>query len=59
MEGASLEIEEPRAVCVCAGCGVRTELEELFLQCPACGSPEIAVDGGQEMLLETIDIEEE
>ncbi len=59
LEGAALEIEEPRAFCACSGCGVRTELEELSLQCPACGSSEIALQGGQEMLLETIDIDED
>ena len=59
VEGATLEIEEPRAVCICAGCGVRTELHELSLHCPVCGSSEISLEGGQEMLLQTIDVEEE
>ncbi len=59
VEGASLEIEEPRAVCVCAACGARTELEELCLECPTCASHEISLVGGQEMLLQTIDIDDE
>ncbi len=59
LEGARLEIEEPRAICLCAACGASTELEELWLHCPVCGSPDIRVQGGQEMLLETIDIDEE
>jgi len=58
LAGAALEIEEPKAVCVCHGCAERTELEELCLHCPACGSPDITIEGGQEMLLETIDVEE-
>ena len=59
VEGATLEIEEPRAVCVCAPCGARTELDEICLECPVCGSHEISLEGGQEMLLQTIDVDEE
>jgi hydrogenase nickel incorporation protein HypA/HybF len=59
VEHAALDIEQPRAVCVCAACGMRTELEELRLECPACASHEISLLGGQEMLLQTIDIDDE
>jgi hydrogenase nickel incorporation protein HypA/HybF len=59
LEGAVVEIAEPSAICVCAACGGRTELEELCLDCPVCGSVEIRIEGGQEMLLETIDVDEE
>ena len=59
VEGATLEIEEPPAVCVCAACNARTDLEELCLECPACDSHEISIEGGREMLLQTIDVDEE
>lgn len=59
VEGATLEIEEPQAECVCAACDVRTELEELCLECPACDSHQISIEGGREMLLQTIDVDEE
>jgi hydrogenase nickel incorporation protein HypA/HybF len=59
LEGADLEIDEPRAVCVCSACGARTELEELSLDCPGCGDVDITLHGGQEMLLQTIDVDEE
>lgn len=59
VEGASLEIEEPRAVCVCAACNANSELDELCLECPACASHDISIEGGREMLLQTIDIDDE
>ncbi len=59
VEGAALEIEEPPAVCVCADCNARTDLDELCLECPICDGHEISIDGGREMLLQTIDIDEE
>ncbi|MDD4271054.1 MAG: hydrogenase maturation nickel metallochaperone HypA [Pirellulaceae bacterium] len=58
LAGAALEIDEPKAVCVCAACGARTEIEELVLSCPACQAGKITIDGGREMLLETIDVDE-
>ena len=58
LAGAEMRISQPRAVCCCRDCGKRTEIEELVAQCPACGSPQIAFEGGQEMLLETIELED-
>jgi len=58
VEAADLEIAEPKAFCCCKGCGARTEIDELFIRCPACGSGEISIDGGQELLLQTIDLEQ-
>ena len=59
VENAVLEIEEPQATCVCAGCGARTDLEELCLECPACSGHDISIEGGREMLLQTIDVDDE
>lgn len=58
LEAADVQIDEPKAVCCCRGCGARTEIDELAACCPACGSGEIAVEGGQELLLQTIDLEQ-
>ncbi len=58
LAGAELEIDEPKAVCRCAACGAQTEIEELSLGCPACQAGDITIDGGREMLLETIDVDE-
>jgi len=58
LAGAELCIAEPPAVCACADCGARTELDDLALCCPECGSPNVTVEGGQEMLLQTIELED-
>jgi hydrogenase nickel incorporation protein HypA/HybF len=56
--GSELRITEPQAVCACRDCGARTAIDDLVLQCPACGSGHVAIEGGQELLLETIDLED-
>ena len=56
--GAELTIEEPRAVCECRSCGMRHELEELNFDCASCGSDDVLILGGQELLLQTIELED-
>ena len=58
LAGAELCIAEPPAVCACGDCGARTELEDLASSCPKCGSPNVTIEGGQEMLLQTIELED-
>jgi hydrogenase nickel incorporation protein HypA/HybF len=59
LEAARIEIEEPRAVCCCAACGERTPIDDLFGTCPKCESPNISIEGGQELLLQSIEVEGE
>jgi hydrogenase nickel incorporation protein HypA/HybF len=56
---AELRIEEPLAVACCRGCGGRTPIEELVDRCPACGSPEITIEEGRDLLLRSIELEDE
>jgi hydrogenase nickel incorporation protein HypA/HybF len=58
LASAEIEIAEPRAVCVCRGCGARREIEELMAQCPECGSGDVSIEGGQELVLQSIELEE-
>jgi hydrogenase nickel incorporation protein HypA/HybF len=58
VEGADLAIREPQAVARCRQCGASTEIAELVLDCPQCGSPEIVIEEGRELLLESIEIED-
>lgn len=58
VEGAEVVIEEPKAVCRCLACDARTEIDDLVIQCPVCGSGEIAIEGGRELVLQTIEVEE-
>jgi hydrogenase nickel incorporation protein HypA/HybF len=58
VEGARVGIREPKAVCSCQNCHARTELDELVAECPRCHSGEIRIEGGRDLLLETIDVED-
>jgi hydrogenase nickel incorporation protein HypA/HybF len=56
--GAELSIREPPAISRCHHCGASTEIAELVIDCPHCGSPEIVIEKGRELLLESIEIED-
>ena len=55
---AELAIEEPPAVCRCEACGQKTDVTEITVDCPHCGSREVVIEGGREMLLESIELED-
>ena len=58
VENAKIVIEEPRAVCHCHACNARTELDDLIFECPQCSSAEITIEGGRDMVLQSIEIED-
>ena len=58
LAGAKLIIEEPRAVCRCEDCRTEAEIEEIVTSCPACGSQHITIVGGQDLMLQSIELEE-
>ncbi len=58
LEGAELRIREPKAVCVCQACGARTEIDDMIAGCPSCLDQAVTVEGGRELVLETIEIED-
>ncbi len=51
-------IHESKAVCRCNRCQAETEVEDLPLRCPRCSSDDVVIEGGRELLLQTIDVEE-
>lgn len=55
---AELEIEEPQARMSCSSCGAEHVVEDLTVCCPGCGGPEITIQGGQELLLSSIELED-
>ena len=59
VEGAGLEIEELRAVARCDACGAETVLERFPLLCGSCGGSELALTSGEELLVESLELEEE
>ncbi len=56
--GAELALVETRAVCSCRACGKESPLEDPFGACPACGSVDVRVRGGDELLLSSLEVEE-
>ncbi|HIQ21497.1 MAG TPA: hydrogenase maturation nickel metallochaperone HypA [Planctomycetes bacterium] len=56
VEGAELRISEPPAKCCCRHCGAETELDEVVFCCPHCQSPAVRIEGGRELVLESIEV---
>jgi len=59
LSGCRLEIVEPKPVCVCRECGARQETETLVISCPRCGATSISLEGGDDLRLESIEVEDE
>jgi hydrogenase nickel incorporation protein HypA/HybF len=57
-DGATLCIDQPRARSHCDTCGAQPEIEEIVDHCPACGQADITIRGGQELLLQSIELED-
>jgi len=55
---ARLEIDQQPAQCRCEACGVVTLIEDLVTRCPACASSEIHFEGGRDLMLQSIELEE-
>jgi hydrogenase nickel incorporation protein HypA/HybF len=58
LEGSALRISEPAAYSECRACGARLAIDDLTMNCPRCGSGEIVIDGGRELLLQSIELEQ-
>jgi hydrogenase nickel incorporation protein HypA/HybF len=58
-EGARLEQEAIPAVLRCRDCGEGWELERPDFRCPACGGGDCEVTSGEELEVQTIEVEEE
>ncbi len=58
-ENAQLHIEQPQARMQCRACGAEQVIEDLTVCCPTCGGAEIAIIGGQELLLSSIELEDD
>ena len=57
--GAKLEIEAVPAAGRCRGCGVESELEGFPLLCPRCGSLDVELVRGEELLVDSLELEED
>jgi hydrogenase nickel incorporation protein HypA/HybF len=59
LAGTEIIIFEPKAVCRCNSCQAETEVDDLPLKCPRCSSEDVVIEGGRELLLQSIDVEEQ
>ncbi|MHC4401628.1 MAG: hydrogenase maturation nickel metallochaperone HypA [Planctomycetota bacterium] len=57
VENAEVHVTQPGAFCSCRNCHARTEIDELVSQCPRCASEEVLIEGGRDLLLESIELE--
>jgi len=58
LEGAELYITEPKATCHCHACDARVEIDEIVVQCPECDGGNVSIDGGRQLLLQSIELED-
>ncbi|MFL5842288.1 MAG: hydrogenase maturation nickel metallochaperone HypA [Thermoleophilaceae bacterium] len=58
LEGAELRIEEVPAVGLCGDCGARAQLDGFPLACPECGGLDMELVEGEELLVESLELDE-
>jgi hydrogenase nickel incorporation protein HypA/HybF len=58
LEKAELRIDEPTAKIDCRACGSCQPITELQMRCPVCGSGDVLIDGGRDLLLQSIELEQ-
>ena len=59
VEGAELVLNVVSATGRCRACGAETEMSGFPLLCRACGSADMAVIAGEELRVESLDVEEQ
>jgi hydrogenase nickel incorporation protein HypA/HybF len=59
VEGAELVLTEVAAAGLCRGCGEESRLDGFPLTCRVCGGFDLEVVAGEELLVESLDLEEE
>ena len=59
VEGAELVLEEVPAAGLCRGCGVESRLEAFPLQCGACGESNLEITQGEDLYVESLEMEEQ
>lgn len=58
LQHAQLAIREPPAMGRCLTCGVEAEIDDLGALCPRCASADVSIEGGRELVLESIELED-
>jgi hydrogenase nickel incorporation protein HypA/HybF len=58
-QGASLDIEAVPASGICLQCGAQSALDAFPLQCSACGGFLLRIVAGEELIVESLELEEQ
>ncbi len=58
VEAAELDLEEVPAAGMCRVCGAESRLESFPLRCAACGGLDIELTSGEELYVESLELEE-
>lgn len=58
VEGAELEMEEIPVTGECRNCGAESRLAEFPLLCAVCGSANLRILSGEELLVESLELKE-
>ncbi len=58
LESARLEVEEVRVAGTCRRCGRELTLEGLPFACAACGSPDLEIVSGRELVIDSFEVED-
>jgi len=56
LEGARLDIEEVSVAGTCRACGAAVTVEELPFVCGACGSPDLEITAGRELVIDGFEV---
>jgi len=58
LRGARLEIVQPGIACRCRTCGETHKANELLFRCPSCGGADLDTQGGRDLYLESIEVQD-
>jgi hydrogenase nickel incorporation protein HypA/HybF len=58
-DGAAVDLVVVPAAVRCLDCGHEAEATDVLAACPACGALDLETEGGDELILEAIHVEEE
>lgn len=59
VENVKVDIAEPKPTCCCRTCGARVEVDDLVAECPKCAGGDLSIEGGRDLLLESIELEDQ
>jgi hydrogenase nickel incorporation protein HypA/HybF len=58
LAGAHLNIIESKPICHCLSCHKNLPMDEFQFACPSCKSSDIVIEGGHDLCLESMEVEE-